>query len=62
MYGSYWNIHPQGPATSLFEIVELPVSKPSLLNIPKGTKGHKGTNAYKHEWQRYPTLIKHQPQ
>ena len=37
------------PATSWFEIVELPVSKPSLLDISKGTKGCKGNNACKHE-------------
>ena len=38
-----------GPATSLLEIVELPVSDPSLPDIPKSTKGRKGTNACKHE-------------
>ena len=37
------------PATSWFEIVELPVSKLSLLDISKGTKGHTDNNARKHE-------------
>jgi hypothetical protein len=33
------------PATSWFEMVELPVSEPSFLDNPMGTKGHKGNNA-----------------
>jgi hypothetical protein len=37
------------PATDWFEIVELPVSKPSLLDIHMGTKGCKGNDAHKHE-------------
>ena len=33
------------PATSWFEIVELPVSQP-MLDIPMGTKGHKGKDTH----------------
>jgi hypothetical protein len=29
------------PATSSFEIADLPISQPSELDIPTGTKGHK---------------------
>ena len=41
------------PATSWFEIVELPVSDPNLPGIPKGTQGHKGNNAHTHHQQPY---------
>ena len=42
------------PATSWFEIVELPVSQPSELDIPKGTQGHKGSLTHK---QKKGTLL-----
>jgi hypothetical protein len=32
------------PATSWFEIAELPISQSSELDIPMGTKGHKGND------------------
>ena len=35
------------PATSWFKIVELPVSQPSELDIPKGTQGRKGSLRHK---------------
>jgi hypothetical protein len=34
------------PAMSWFKIVELPVSQLSGLDIPVGTKGHKGKDTY----------------
>ena len=37
------------PATSWLDIVELLISQPSELDIPVGTKGHKGKDKY------YPT-------
>ena len=39
-------------ATSWFEIVELPISQPSELDIPIGTEGHKGKD--KHIQQKQP--------
>jgi hypothetical protein len=44
------------PATSWFETVELPLSQPSELNIPMGTKGHKGKD--KHIKQKQPYFDK----
>ena len=35
------------PATSWFEIVELPVSQLSERDIPTGTQGHKGSLTHK---------------
>ena len=35
------------PATSWFEIVELPVSQLSEHDIPMGTQGHKGLGTHK---------------
>ena len=40
------------PATSWLD-VELPVSEPSLPDIPMGTKGRKGNNARKHQQPSY---------
>ena len=40
------------PATGWFEIVELPVSQP-VLDIPMGTKGHKGTDKHIQSIQPY---------
>ena len=40
------------PATSWFEIVELPISQHEL-DIPKGTKGHKGTDKHIQSIQPY---------
>jgi hypothetical protein len=34
------------PATSWFEIAELPISQPSELDIPMGMKGHKGKDPH----------------
>ena len=48
------------PATTWFEIVELPVSQLSERDIPKGTQGHKGSLT--HKQKRNLTLIKHQQQ
>ena len=41
------------PATSWFEIVELPVSQLQELDIPKGTKGQKGKDTHIQEKQTY---------
>jgi hypothetical protein len=41
------------PATSWFEIVELPVSQPQELDIPTGTQGRKGRNTYKQQQEPY---------
>ena len=40
------------PATSWFEIVELPISQ-HVLDIPKGTKGQKGKDKHIHSQQPY---------
>ncbi len=48
------------PATSWFEIVELPVSQLSEHDISTGTQGHKGLLT--HKQKRNLILIKHQPQ
>ena len=40
------------PATSWFEIVELPISQ-QVLDIPTGTKGHKGKDKHIHSQQPY---------
>ena len=37
------------PATSWFEIAELPVSQLPELDIPMGTKGHKGKDTHIHK-------------
>ena len=34
------------PATSWFKLAELPISQPSELDIPIGTKGHKGKDKH----------------
>ncbi len=47
------------PATSWFEIVDLPVSQLSEHDISMGTHGHKGLLTL--EQKRNLTLIKHQP-
>jgi hypothetical protein len=44
------------PATSLFEIAELLISQPSELDIPMGTKRHKGKD--KHIQQKQPYFDK----
>jgi hypothetical protein len=44
------------PATSWFKIAELPISQPSELDIPMGTKGHKGKD--KHMYQKQPFFDK----
>ena len=44
------------PAPSWFKIAELLISQPSELDIPTGTKGHKGTN--KHIQQKQPYFDK----
>ena len=41
------------PATSWFEIVELQVSQPSELDIPKGTQGRKGSLTHKQKEEPY---------
>eukprot|EP00804_Cyclotella_cryptica_P016680 CCRYP_001999-RA/>CCRYP_001999-RA protein AED:0.06 eAED:0.06 QI:1397/-1/1/1/-1/1/1/255/979 len=41
------------PATSWFEIAELPVSQLPKLDIPMGTKGHKGKDTHVQEHQPY---------
>jgi hypothetical protein len=41
------------PATSWFEIAELPISQPSELDIPICTKGHKGKDTYIQQKQPY---------
>ena len=41
------------PATSWFKIVELPVSQPSELDIPKGTQGRKGSLTHKQKKEPY---------
>eukprot|EP00804_Cyclotella_cryptica_P016666 CCRYP_001971-RA/>CCRYP_001971-RA protein AED:0.45 eAED:0.58 QI:0/0/0/1/0/0/3/0/370 len=41
------------PATSWFEIVELPVSQLPKLDIPMGTKGHKGKDTHVQQQQPY---------
>ena len=48
------------PATSWFEIAELPISQLYELDIPTGTKGHKGKD--KHIQQHQPSLTNHQQQ
>ena len=68
MCGLYITIHPHeqgwnkrwlyvfymiGQATSWFEIIELPESKLFLPDFPMGIKGHKSTNAHKHNRQPY---------
>jgi hypothetical protein len=47
------------PATSWFKIAELPISQPSELDIPMGTKGHKGKD--KHIQQKQPYVDKSLP-
>ncbi len=49
------------PATSWFEIVELPVSQPQEHDIPMGTQERKGQDTYKHQKERY-FDIRHQLQ
>jgi hypothetical protein len=44
------------PATSWFKITELLISQPSELDIPMGTKGHKGKD--KHIQQKQPYFDK----
>ena len=44
------------PATSWFDIVELQISQHSKLDIPMGTKGHKGKD--KHIQQKQPYFDK----
>ena len=46
------------PATSWFKIAESPISQPSELDIPKGTKGHKGNDKHKHIQQKQPYFDK----
>ena len=41
------------PATSWFEIAELPISQPSELDIPTGTKRHKGKDKHIQQKQQY---------
>ncbi len=41
------------PATNCFEIVELPVSQLSELDIPMGTQGHKGLLTHKQKKEPY---------
>ena len=41
------------PATSWFEIVELPVSQLHECDIPKGTLGHKGSLTHKQKKEPY---------
>ena len=41
------------PATSWFEVVELPVSQLDELDIPTGTKGRKGNDAHKQQKEPY---------
>jgi hypothetical protein len=41
------------PATSWFEIAKLPISQPSELDIPMGTKGHKGKDKHIQQKQTY---------
>jgi hypothetical protein len=41
------------PATSWFEIAELPISQSSKLDIPTGTKGHKGKDKHIQQTQPY---------
>ena len=41
------------PATSWFEITELPISQPNELDIPTGTKGHKGNNKHNQNKEPY---------
>ena len=48
------------PATSWFEIVELPVSQPQEHDIPTGTQGARAETHINSK--RNPTLIRHQPQ
>ena len=38
------------PATSWFKIAELPISQPSELDIPMGTKRHKGKHKNINSW------------
>ena len=45
------------PATSWFETVELPISQQEL-DIPKGTKGHKGKKNIPNQYN--PTLTRRQ--
>ena len=41
------------PATSWFEIVELPLSQLSERDIPTGTQGHKGSFTHKKKKEPY---------
>jgi hypothetical protein len=41
------------PATSWFDIAELPISQPSELDIPTGTMGHKGKDKHIQQKQTY---------
>ena len=41
------------PATSWFDTAELPISQPSELDIPTGTKGHKGNDKHIQQQQPY---------
>ena len=41
------------PATSWFEIAELPISQPSELDIPMGTKGQKGKDKHNQNKEPY---------
>ena len=41
------------PATSWFEIAELPISQSNKLDIPMGTKGHKGKDKHIQQNQPY---------
>ena len=48
------------PATSWFEIAELPISQPSELDIPMGTKGYKGKDKHIQGKQPYWTNCQQQ--
>ena len=48
------------PATSWFEVVELPVSQLSEHDIPTGTQGCKDLHIHKQKKELF--LIKHHPQ
>jgi hypothetical protein len=41
------------PATSWFEVVELPVSQPIERDIPTGTQGCRGLNTHKQKKEPY---------
>ena len=68
MCGPNWTIHPQGqgqtqidfmcvtmiyPATTWFEIMELPVSQLNEHDIPMGTQGRKGLLTHKQKKELY---------